>query len=298
MRVTNKMIENSVVSSLLRQRDRLKILQESIASGKKLNRPSDDPVAMAQALNYKKALSLAGQYLRNIDHANGFLASAESALNNVLNHIIKAKDIALAMADATVSVVQRKNSANEIAGIRDQIVQLANADFAGKYIFAGRKTSTAPFSIDGAGAVAYAGDSGSIQIEIGKDSKETINSPGSKVFSGSGGGVDIFSALNSLKTALENNDVSAIESQMGQLQRAFDQINEEISSTGTRMALLDTAKNNLGDSEANLKKFVSDAEDADIEKIVTDLVSQQIAFEASLAAAAGILRMSLLDFLR
>jgi flagellar hook-associated protein 3 FlgL len=126
------------------------------------------------------------------------------------------------------------------------------------------------------------------------------NIPGNKVFSGVGlnNGVDIFSIMNQINTALRTNDRTAITNLLGQLDAAREQISSERSSVGGRINLLETIKTRQTDVQTNMQVLSSNLEDIDVAEAMTQLNKQQNIYEATLAAGAKIVQPSLLDFLR
>ena len=148
MRVTNTMIANSATRNVLNAGYKLMQIQEQMSSGKKVNRPSDDPVSMAKILSCRQGLSQATQYMRNIDHANHLLRQADSALDSVGVQLTRARTLAEEAATGTYTQEQREAIAEEIKAIRLQLLQLANTQVNNKYIFGGTGTVESAFVPD------------------------------------------------------------------------------------------------------------------------------------------------------
>lgn len=298
MRVTNQLMANNVTSNLFKITEQLLDTQNMISSGKRINKPSDDPVGTGQVLDYRKTISSIDQYSRNIAHGESQLNVTDSTLGEVENLIMRAKELALFQATATANQETREITAEEVKGIYDHVLQLANTKLGNNYIFAGYKTDTPPFSHVDYDAT-YNGDDGEIKIIAGENVNVKININGDEVFTGEAlaDGVNVFNILKELKVGLESNDTTAISDQIESLDKALDQVLTARTETGAKLNQLETTKNYWADFKLNFETMLSETEDADIIKVMTDLQNQGTAYQASLSSAANIIQTSLLDFL-
>ena len=94
MRVTNKMMTNTVTGNLFKNVKQLLKTQNVLSSGKRINRPSDDPIGMSKVLDYRKTICAIDQYDRNIAHGESWLNLTDSTLNAVGDSLIRAKELA------------------------------------------------------------------------------------------------------------------------------------------------------------------------------------------------------------
>lgn len=149
MRVTEQMIFSTIAAQLQRKTAALLKIQEQVATGKAINRPSDDPIGYTQILNFETTLAMTAQYLRNISQADTYLLTSESALQSVQDQLARAHELAVQMANATYTAADRANAASEVRQIYDQLISVANTSIGGRYIFAGDQISTRPFVSQG-----------------------------------------------------------------------------------------------------------------------------------------------------
>lgn len=149
MRVTNRLLIDSVTSNLFRNTEQLLKIENMISSGKRINLPSDDPVGMSKVLGYRKTISSIKQYGRNITHGESWASHTDSVLGNADMLLIRAKELAVYQATETATEETREMAAEDIRNIYEQLTQLANSKVEGSYIFAGHRTDTAPFSSGG-----------------------------------------------------------------------------------------------------------------------------------------------------
>jgi len=148
MRVSSRGLYYNVNLQLGSIAEQLKQINEQIASQKRINKPSDDPIGITQALRLKKVLSQIGQYGKNIQHGQSWLSITDSALQTVNGLIVRGKEIANQMSTGTYNGDQRSNAAQEIKNIIAQLVQLGNTKLTGRYIFSGYQEDTASFTDD------------------------------------------------------------------------------------------------------------------------------------------------------
>jgi flagellar hook-associated protein 3 FlgL len=294
MRVTEQLIFQSFANKLGVNSARLLELHEQLVTGKRVNRPSDDPIDYSRSLNFRTQLSNTDQFIRNINQGLSFLNQSDAALAGVGNLLVRAKEIALSQVSSTASPQDRANASREVQGILNQIVQFANSKAGDRYIFAGFETATAPF--DSAGT--YGGDTGSIQIEIDPNITAAINTRGDVIFNGAGGGVDLFTILSTLQTDLQNNNVTGIDTAINSLDTALNQILSERADFGARIRRFESTRTALEDFKVNVTRLISEAEDADLAKVAADIALQQNALVALRTSANFVVGQNLLSFLR
>lgn len=295
MRVSDKLLYNTVLNNLQQNLEKTLNLQENISSGKRIIRPSDDPIGIMKVMDYDTAISKAEQYRRNIDNGIAFLSSTESAVSTAQNILTRSKELSISALNGTNSAAERSILSEEIDQLYQQVIQIANTQINGRYLFAGFNTGTAPYDTNGNyTGTPYPG--GDIEVEIDNGSTVTINITGDLVFGTSTSGV--IDTLDNLRTALQNNDVQEINNAVDSLASAMDQLSNVRAEIGARINRLETAKNYISKLKDDLTVYKAQTEEADITKVITALAAQQNAMEMSRASAASVLQQSILDFLR
>ena len=297
MRLTNRLMADTVLNSLYKNTQQLLKLQEMVSSQKRINRPSDDPIGMRKILDYRKVLSSIDQYNTNITHGKTQIDLTESCLEAIDDLVLKARRIAVEQSAGELE--NRPTAAQEVKNIYDQILQLANTKLGDTYILSGHQTDTAPFSRDADYNATYHGDDGDIRIIVGDNLDIKINVTGEDALRS---GVDVFDSLRDLINGLENPDTTAgtaqIATQITPLSNALDQIKAVRSEAASTFIQLETTENQLANFKLNIEDMLSDTEDIDMAQAIVELQIQQTAYETSLATAAKILQRSLMDFLR
>ncbi len=185
MRISTNMIYEKAYHNLTVAFDRFIRLQEQMATGKRINRPSDAPADVTQDLLYRKELDDIAQYQSNIDYAQSWMSVADTALSNVTQLLNNAKAIALEQGSDSADEETRRSAALQVDSIIGQIVQLANTKHGNRYIFGGYRTRTQPFTREIAGGkevVRYNGDEGVMYVEISKGIQMQLNQIGRDIF--------------------------------------------------------------------------------------------------------------------
>ncbi len=302
MRITQKMNFNTITQNMLTNQNQLLKIQEQLSSGKKFSSPSDDPIAASKSLTFYTSLDQLDQYKSNLIQARSMLNITESALDDAESAISRAQELAVAMSNGTINAEAREGAAEEIEQILSRLISLGNTKLGDRYIFAGFNSATQPF-IAATGALSAslsAGDTtGSFQVEIEQDQKLAMTLSGEEVFQGYGlsGGVNVFTIVTDLQTALESNDVATVTAQIDNLDTAANQVSQERAKVGARTNRLDTTEASLDNTKLILNTLLSETEGSDIVEAASAMAYQQTIYEASLATAANMMSFSLLNFL-
>jgi flagellar hook-associated protein 3 FlgL len=300
MRITNSMMNRSVLSDLNSVANRLTETQRKLSSGKDINRPSDDPYRAGRAIGLRTDLEGMAQHKRNIDEALGWQTVTDTALTTITKFSQRARELVVEGSTDTLSQSDRDAIAQEIDQIIAGMKQEANATYDGRYVFAGTSTSTRPYDSTNAGSDAYSGDQGIQQREIGPGVRLGVNVTGDEVLGGAAGGAgNLLTVLRDVATHLRSGDSVALgNGDLSALDDGIDNLLAVQARVGAGMNRLETAKSRLDEVEEAATKMLSDVEDADMAKTIIDFNTQQAVYQSALKAGAQVIQPSLLDFLR
>ena len=307
-RVTQNMTTQALLGNLNDLTARMGKTQTSISSGKQITKPSDDPLGTQRDLGLRTALTGAQQQQRNVDQANGWLQSTDSALGDIGDVINRVRELTVLGASDSLGDQQRSAIALEIDQLIDAVKDSANATFQGTYVFAGTKTTTAPYTtvplLPGPPPVpndAYQGDNGTIARTIGPGVSVQVNTDISTLLS-SGPGGGLIATMRQIATDLRSGSATGFNAlRNGDLKALLDNqdaLNQSRATVGATMSRLESAKSRLQDIETTTTKLLSETEDTDLAKAILDLTNQQNVYQAALRSGASIIQPSLLDFLR
>jgi flagellar hook-associated protein 3 FlgL len=296
MRITPGMTSDNALYNLQKGRTLLNRLQEQIASGSVINRPSDDPITTRQLLDLDSKLDLGEQYLSNIAKGNLSLSMTDTALKGMADIIAQAKKTTGAITSGSSDQTVRENAASQLEELKKQLVDLGNTRLGDQYIFAGFRNSTPPFSMTDN---SYSGTSDELSIEIDQNSTAPITIAGDALIKGTGtyGGVDMLETLDTLISAIRSNNPADIQTNAAKLDASTNQISNARSDIAGRMIRFKSAETMINSNQATMKGIVSDTMGVDYIEAATKLNQQQTAFEAALSATAKITKLSLLDYL-
>ncbi len=296
MRVSTQSLYRGIERQILSLSDQLKRAEEKVATGRNINRPSDNPVGLVRALGLRNGLSRLEQYQRNMDMSKIWLDLSSTAIDDATEVAQQAQEIAQTLQDGTQSADMRSALANDVGLLLDQAVSLGNTQLAGRYIFAGYNTNTQPFTktqVGGSDVVQYSGDGNDFQIQAGSQESLEIGKNGQELFVDS----EFFDSLIRLKEAIENNDTAAIRQEGNTLQDIQDFFNAQISDIGIRQRRILEKQDILNGLKLNFKNQIAELENADMTQALLEVQERQNAYEVALAAAGKVMDVSLLDYL-
>lgn len=164
--------------------DRLRI-QEQVATGRRVNRPSDDPSAALRILPLRARIQDFGRILENVDLARESLDLGAAALEDASEIMQRLREVTVEGANGSKSESDRKSMAAEVDQLLQQMLGVANARRADGHLFGGARTEVSPFElvVDGGGSrVVYRGDGGRTRVEVAPGVSTAINVPGDGIF--------------------------------------------------------------------------------------------------------------------
>ena len=184
IRISSQQIFSGGISRLQDLNSSLNQTQEQISTGKRVNRPSDDPVAAARILKLDQELSRIETYQRNAGLAENRLQQEESALSGSVDVIQRIRELTVQAGNGSLSANDRKSISSEMKERIGQLANIANTrDASGEYIFSGFQGSTAAFGKDASGSWVYQGDEGQRVLEIDDGVTVPISDHGKGIYS-------------------------------------------------------------------------------------------------------------------
>jgi len=314
MRITNSMMVNNMIANISKNQERMDRLQNQMATGKKIALPSDDPVVAARALKLRTDVAEITQYQKNVEDGTSWLNITETALGNIGDVLKRANELSVQAANGTMSAEDMAASGKEITQLREQLIELANSSYAGRYIFSGYKTdqklidpTTGKYNISVSNAE-------NINYEIGVGNEINVNVLGNDLFSNGAPSVigenppptppataatpAMIDVMDQLSTAFNSNDHATVSSLISNLQGQLDNVLRIRADVGARTNRLDLTANRLDTDNYNFTDLMSKNEDVDMAETIMNLTNEQNVYKASLSAGAKIIQPSLVDFLR
>jgi len=141
MRITNTMMTNNILYSINHNREVLSVYEQQIATGKKIQKPSDDPIVAVRALRFRNNVKEIGQYQTNAKDAVSWASVTEQAISNVTDIVKRIRDLSVQATSDVMNIENRKNVVTEIDQLMEQFMSEANTTYAGRHVFGGYKTN-------------------------------------------------------------------------------------------------------------------------------------------------------------
>ena len=271
---------------------------QQLSSGKRVSQASDDPSAAALEVNLAYQIDSCDQFLRSISSIYSELQTADSSLNSVVTSLQRAITLGTQGANGTLADDNRATIAQEITGISQQVMSIANLTFNGHYVFGGTANSQPPYSVDLlTGGVVYQGNGNVNSVEIETGQSIAVNQPGSALFSAAG--ADVFQALQNLATALQDptSTTDDIGSATTQVRNAFNQLTSARAFYGSTIDQLVGAEDFLNSEKVSLKQQQNSTIGVDMNRAATDLTNAEQARNATVQAASTLSSLSLMDYI-
>jgi flagellar hook-associated protein 3 FlgL len=302
MRVSTGMQHSTAVNELNRVWSRLQDLQAKIATGKRVSKPSDDPIAADRIMRVQSQLRANEQYQRNLNEAREFANASDAAIGRLVEVADRVQTIAVQVADASYGPEARAGLAAELDGLLGELVGLANTEYAGKRLFGGYQTRDEPFAaqydadgrITGAGLVQR-GTEGHLQREVGDNVLLTINLTPTDLF---GDDLKLFNDIVALRDAATVGDSDKARNLVEPLAGDLDQLNLGQALVGGLLSRIDGIEQWLGHLGVELEGSRSEYEDLDMAKAAMEYQKEQTILQAALSTTTNLMDMSLVNYMQ
>lgn len=299
MRVTQSMLSSNMLRNLNTSYGKMSQLQNMMTSGKKVNRPSDDPVVVVKGMNYRTNIDKIEQYQRNLGEANTWLDTTDEALGQVGDALKRVQELTIQAANDTSTGEDREKMQAEIAQIKEQIRDIANTKIGDDYMFTGTHTNE-PLYKDGVlnAAVTLPGSNRAFKLDVFDGISINVNTSGKEMFDK----VDKY--IGELSDLLKNNATSdQISAKLGDgATSGIGQIQEMVltqrADVGARQNRIEMMGNRLDIQFINVTKQMSVNEDTDYAATITEMVTHESIHQASLSIGSKIIQQTLVDFMR
>lgn len=293
MRVTQGMLASNSLKNLSNSYTQMGKYQDQLSTGKKITKPSDDPVVAMKGMYYRSNLTEVEQYKRNLSEAYLWMENSESGVEQVNDSLQRVRELTVQGSTGTLSETDKQAIAREIEQIKEDIVSVANTQVAGRYIFNGTNTSVAPVSDSGTGAPQANLNTRDYSVEVSRGVSLKANINSENVF-----GQKLFDTLQAIQESLDGEATGDLNNLLSDLDKQMDVLSSERSELGARYNRLEMVESRIDQQEVVANRILSDNEDADIERVITDLTTQESVHRAALSVGARIIQPTLMDFLR
>jgi len=309
MRIASKTYMDMLQRSIREAENRLGVLTQQITSGKRINHPSDDPVAASQALRAHAELQKTLSSQKTLERAVQLNGALDSAMADLSTPLQTAYNAALKATQVGLDEAGRAACAEEVRSAMTRIITVGNSEFNGTYLLAGTSNREAPLTETGddSDVVQYNGDTYQMRISIAPGRTAEIAVTGRQLFNfadASGNRPvsavddDLFQVMADLARDIEVGYEDGIAEHMEQLKTLQEHVLMQRGIVGGYGLRLDQSLTLAENAELQARTLLADIEDVDMVNALLEAESQKTAYQAALAATANIAQMpTLFDWL-
>lgn len=291
MRITSQMLLGSAQANLTTSMTKLATLQNQAGTQKLIGKPSDDPAGAAESMRIRAEQRANTQFSTNIDDGMAWLAIADSALSEATDVMQKARDLTVQAGNlGSLSPAAREAIALELDSLKQALLSASNTKYAGRSIFAGNTDAGVAFNPD----LSFNGAPGSsVDRRVSPTSTVRVDVDGAATFGT--GTTSAFALIDTI--AAEVRAGSNVGSRIGDIDSALSSILGEQSRVGSRYVQLERSKELTMDQSGSLESQRANIEDVDLTKVILELKTQEVAYQAALSVTARALQPTLMSFL-
>lgn len=272
--------------------EQMALWQKRVATGRRVEQPSDDPVGSVHALALRGQIQQIDQYGRNIREARMFLQATEQAFADIGEILHRTRQIVTQGANDTNDANAREALIQEVREVKRRLLQIGNQRPDGeRYLFSGQTVHTTPLTVVG-GVANYVGDGNPLLVNIAADRVVAMNFSGARI-------ADLYNKLNDIENNLLSGNAAQLSmvdlNDIEQFQNEFHRYRGEV---GVRLRELDNYERLHLSRRDQLTSNLADIEEIDLAEAISNLQQAELRYQASLQVFTRIQSANLFDFLR
>jgi flagellar hook-associated protein 3 FlgL len=302
MRIATVTQFDRAVHLMQHKQQQLQASQEGLISGKRIARPSDDPTQAARAERALARESRMEANLRALEASRNVMQQSESALGDGIDVMHRIRELMVQAGNGTYANPQYRSIGEEIQGLRQQLLGIANrSDGAGSYLFAGLGSTAVPFTDDATtGEVTFTGTAGSMLAATSDVLPLSVDGKATWMHEANAGGESVFEMLHNLGQALTQGTMT--DTTVPDALEAIDKVMENLISVRSRLGStlnqIDGIDGRLANQKLAAQTDRSEAEDLDMVEAVSQFQARQTSYDAALKAYSMVQRLSLFEYIR
>ena len=275
-------------------------LTAQLSSGLRINSLQDDPVAAAHSALIGSSIARYDSYVQAASGTQAMLQMADSTLGEVVTQLTSAVTLSVQGNNGTLNPSNIAAFNQQLTGIRDQILSLANTSYLGSYLFSGSQGSVKPFTVNASTLpplTTYSGDSAVQYVETPSGQQIQTSLPGSSIFGTAGSGV--FAALNNLIADFSGGSAganTAIDSSA--LTSALSQVSSQRSILNSSLNRLQATSSYVATEETQLTAQRTSLVAANLASVATQLKSAETQHQALLSVISALSSTNLFSYIK
>jgi flagellar hook-associated protein 3 FlgL len=297
MRVNYETFHRHAVAALETASQRLLDLQRQVATGKRIDRASQDPAAAAAAVVERGRAAATDVYTAAGTSAESRLMVTDTVLSDLGDQLTAAQVALTGVRGTTVTPSQREAYARQLESLRDAIQRDLNTTFDGVYLFGGNANTSAPYTTNNNVVSGYLGSTDEVSVDIDTGLEVAVGFNGEAVAKGADAD-DVFVELDRAIVAARAGDSAGLDAASAAIQRALERVTLVQGRVGVSLQRIDDARLRLGEEGRATVSRLKALEDTDMAVAISSLSQADTAYRAALGATAQMNRPSLMDYLR
>lgn len=275
-------------------------LANELSSGLQVSSLQDDPTAVAESTLMASAISKDDTFVQTASGTQSMMQVSDSTLGEVVSQLTSALSIAVSGGSGTLNSSNISTIEQQLTGIRDQVLSLANSSYLGQSLFAGSQGSVKPFTLDTSTSPAttsYVGDTNVNFVETPSGQKIQTNLAGSDLFGS--GSTGVFGALNQLIADFSGGTISATAAaDTGTLSAALGNLSAQRSLLDGSLSRLQSTSTYVQTEETQFKVQQGNLVSADPASVATKLSSAEVQNQALMSVMTALEKTDLFDYLQ
>ncbi|WLR44319.1 flagellar hook-associated protein FlgL [Bacillus carboniphilus] len=293
MRITQSMLASNSFNHISKSYDKMSSFQEQLSTGKKITRPSDDPVVAMKGMFYRTNLTEIEQFQRNLSTAYQWIENSESGIEQGSEILQRVRELVVQGSNGSNSKDDLQSIAAEVAQLKEDLIGVANTKVAGNYIFNGTNITEPPIDIY---SQLVNMNENEIKVEVSSGVQMGVSANPIKAFGGEN--PTLFETLDEILAGLQSGNFSDGDEFLFKIDQHLESMNGERAELGAKYNRLELIENRLGQQEVIANRILSENEDVDLEEVIINMTVQESIHRASLAIGAKVIQPTLIDFLR
>jgi flagellar hook-associated protein 3 FlgL len=299
MRVTDRMLQNSLITNLTSASERLYAAETQVLTQKRVNTPSDNPVDALSAMKIQTRLSEIEQYQRDISRAKSTLNGAETAVDELSDIFTRLNTLTVQGASDSYGENDKTSIAEEVNQLLEEVVNIANTRTESVYVFGGSNNDQQPYQVErnengDIVKVTTVGTNGDLNTLIGENITIKTNVNGEDLFEK---GTNLFETIIKVRDDLLADSTDDLSDDLNSINNASEQILEIQATVGARLNRVNSADSRAENDVISFTELLSDAVDIDASEAIMNYQMELLTLQASLQAGARLLQPKLIDFL-
>jgi flagellar hook-associated protein 3 FlgL len=271
-------------------------LTQELSSGLRVTSIGDDPVAAAQNVQLLNTIQKDDSFTQTTSLTQGMLQVTDSALGSVVTQLNQALSLASQANNGTLNPSDLKAISNQIAGIRDEVLSLANTNYQGQYVFGGSQSGTTPFTLNSAitpASVTYNGDGDINTLQSPTGQTIQLNLPGDQIFTSAS--ANVLGTLNNLVADYASGTAGSGIADTAALNTALNFVSQQRVTIDNSITRLNAASSVATEEATQLTAVQTNLMQADIPSVSTHLALAQSQESALINVIAALGQGSLFD---